>query len=309
MLTGGCSRERVGSLLSGDTVTESLTNTGRAVLVIDIATPSFTDDVRRIDVAFLAIHGCHGEDGKLQGFLETVGIAYTGSGVLASALAMHKPTAKTVVQAAGVLVLPGISIERSRGPDRDARAILAEIALPVMVKPASEGGSVGMAVAHSVGELEALLAAAAASDVEVLAEPFIAGARSVTVGLLEIGGELTALPVLETVATEGEFYDSAAKRDPALRTYHCPADLPAQVTALLANAAITAHRALGCDGYSRSDFVVTPAGVAYWLEVNALPGLSRAGNLATMAAAAGIRYDELVTHILATAKRRRRYTP
>lgn len=307
VLTGGVSGERDRSLLSGTTVIESLERQGYTAHLIDTAAPTFIQDVRHIDVAFLAIAGQYAEDGKLQGLLETLGIPYTGSGVLASALAMRKPAAKAMVASAGVAVLPHVLIHPAGG-----RAVAGKVAerlgLPVIAKPCSEGGSIGIRLAHTEDELADLLADLGTSEGDVFVEPFIPG-QPVTVGVLEHGGEPSALPVLSTRPTGGtEFYDYLAKRDPARHHYECPAQLPDDTARHLAAAACDAHRALGCHGYSRSDFVVTDSGV-YWLEANTLPGLSQTGNLATVAAAAGIEYDKLITHILDTAAPSTKYRP
>jgi D-alanine-D-alanine ligase len=242
-----------------------------------------------------------------RGFLETLGIPYTGSGVLASALAMRKPAAKAMVASAGVAVLPHVLVHRGDAPARAADTV-ERLGLPVIVKPCSEGGSIGIRLARTARELADLIAEPGPADGDALAEPFAHG-QAVTVGVLERAGEPEALPVLATAPAGGsEFYDYHAKRDPARHHYQCPAPLPADTAAALATGACQAHRALGCHGYSRSDFIVTHTGV-FWLEVNTLPGLSRTGNLATAAAAAGIDYDRLVTCILGTATAGHRYRP
>lgn len=300
VVTGGCSRERDGSLLSGATVSDALADTGCAVRQLDIALPTFADDITKVDVAFLAIHGQWAEDGKLQGFLDTIGVPYTGSGVLASALAMHKPTGKAVVAAAGVPTLPSLQL------NTDTASVDETIGWPLIVKPTSEGGSLDLAVAHDLGDLVAVLAVSD-RDVDLFLERFVVGGRAVTVGLVEIDGELTALPPLEA-CVDGEFYDRASKRDARLHRYVCPADLPNGVSSGVVNAGLRAHQALGCDGYSRHDFIIN-GDEFWWLEANTLPGLSVGGNLATAASAAGITYKELVLHLLATARRGRRYVP
>lgn len=287
---------------------ESLTRQGHPARLIDTATPSFTRDVRHIAIAFLAIAGQYAEDGKLQGFLETLGIPYSGSGVLASALAMRKPAAKAMVASARVAVLPHVLVHSVANPAANARQIVERLGLPVIVKPCSEGGSIGIRLARSTHELADVLAGMAASAEDVFAEPFVPG-QAVTVGVLEHADGPCALPVLATQPTGGaEFYDFLAKRDPARHRYECPARMPTDTALNLATAACDAHRALGCRGYSRSDFVATPSGV-FWLEANTLPGLSPTGNLATAAAAAGIEYDKLIGHILDTAVGAARYRP
>jgi D-alanine-D-alanine ligase len=301
LVTGGSSGERDRSLLSGATVAGELRNQGLEFVELDAAGADFADRVREVGVAFLAIAGQWAEDGKLQGLLDSLGVPYTGSGVLASAMAMHKPTAKTVAAAAGVRVLPHHVVDGCGDPEAEARGCAEALGLPVILKPCSEGGSIGMRVFRGTTQLAEALAGAA-HDGEWFAEPFTEGA-AVTCGVLRRDAQLVALPPLETVPVAAEFYDYAAKRDPAGHRYHCPAHLPASTLDAITTAARTAHRALRCDGYSRSDFLVTPGGDLFWLEANTLPGLSAHGNLATMAAAAGISYGELVQAILASAGR------
>ncbi|WP_369254123.1 D-alanine--D-alanine ligase family protein [Geodermatophilus amargosae] len=310
VLTGGRSMERDRSLLSGQAVAEALEAVGHRVRLIDTAEPGLIEGVAGVDVAFLALAGRFGEDGKLQGFLETLAVPYTGSGVLASALGMHKPVAKTVVAASGVSVLPHVLIGgKGTAESTDtAASAMRRLGAPVIVKPLGEGGSVGVAVAHDVAELEELVVGLGQAGEAVLAEPFVTG-TAVSVGVLETdGGDVRALPSLAVRAAR-EFYDYETKRNPALHAYACPAPLPRQVTALIADASCRAHRALGCSGYSRSDFIISADGDAWWLEVNTLPGLSRTGNLATMAAAAGLSYEKLVSQILGAAMHSARYRP
>jgi D-alanine-D-alanine ligase len=168
-------------------------------------------------------------------------------------------------------------------------------------QPASGTGSIGMQVFRDTATLAGALARSAGHG-EWFIEPFTAG-HAVTCGVLWRDGQLTTLPPLETLPTTAEFYDYAAKRNPAGHIYRCPADVPETVLAQIGQGALDAHRALRCSGYSRSDFLVTPDGEVFWLEANTLPGLSEHGNLATMASAARISYDELIRSILANAHR------
>jgi D-alanine-D-alanine ligase len=302
VLTGGGSRERGRSFMSGQAVAEALEATGHVVVVLDTAAAEFTTRVVCIDIAFLAIAGQYAEDGRLQGFLETLSIPYTGSGVLASALGMHKPTAKTVVAAAGVRVLPHVvlDVRDRRAPADMTEEVAAEVGLPCVLKPASEGGSNGVAIARDAEALTRLIASDDLRRDGLFVEPFVTG-RIVTVGVLEVRGEPVALPPLE-VATVRDFYDGESKADAALCDYRCPAPLSPAARAAVSASAIRAHCALGCVGHSRSDFVLDTDLRPWWLEINTLPGLSRTGNLSRMAEAAGISHTELVHHILDAAR-------
>ncbi|WP_160050876.1 D-alanine--D-alanine ligase [Nocardiopsis sp. FR4] len=292
VITGGTSRERDRSLLSGAAVATSLTRQGIPHYLVDPAGPDLPGQLRGAAAAFLAIAGQGAEDGGLQGVLDSLGIPYTGSGVMASAVGMHKPTAKILVAAEGVPVADGELVSAG-----NTSFEWEDLGWPVIVKPTSEGGSVGMAIAHTEAELAAIVEASAE---DLLVERLHPG-QAVTVGVLESAdGTLTALPPLEARTTT-DFYSYEAKRNPDLHTYICPADLPHQVTTHLGWYARDAHRALGCVTYSRSDFMVSEDGTVVWLEINTLPGLSPTGNLAAMAQAAGIDYDQLIAHILRPA--------
>jgi len=300
LVTGGRSGERDRSLLSAEAVGEALDRQGLKFVRLDPSERDFADRILEADVAFLAIAGQWAEDGKLQGLLDNLGVPYTGSGVLASATAMHKPTAKALVAAVGVRVLPHALI--CEGDDLAEVARAAEtLGMPVILKPCSEGGSIGVQVIRDPGRLPKVLVEDARHG-EWLIEPFTAG-NAITCGVLQRDGALVTLPPLQTVPTTAEFYDYAAKRDPGGHRYLCPAMVPGSVLAEISRSTLAAHLALRCSGYSRSDFLVTPDGDVFWLEANTLPGLSRHGNLATMAGAAGIGYDELITTILANARR------
>ncbi|MEK0097729.1 D-alanine--D-alanine ligase [Streptomyces sp. A475] len=306
VVSGGRSTERERSLMSGRAALESLDRQGYTTVFLDAADKDFADQVRGADVAFLAIAGQYAEDGKLQGLLESLSIPYTGSGVTASAIGMHKTLAKTVAAAAGVAVLPSVTVP-ARDRDTITQAITCTMTFPLILKPLSEGGSIGMRVCHDSAELASALPTARAAD-GWFAEPFTTG-TPVTCGILEVDGSPLPLPPLETLPTEAEFYDYATKRDKTKYHYRCPAELPSATLDAITTAALTAHSALACNGYSRSDFIVTPDGSPIWLEINTLPGLSHTGNLATMAAATGIDYDQLIRMILATATTNGGYRP
>jgi D-alanine-D-alanine ligase len=301
LVTGGRSGERDRSLLSAGAVGEAFWRQSLKYVRLDPLDEGFADRIRAVDVAFLAIAGQWAEDGKLQGLLDSLGVSYTGSGVLASAAAMHKPTAKALVSAAGVKILPHILLSEGGDIESTARDCCVTLGMPVILKPCSEGGSIGVQVVRTPAQLTMALAEEAERG-EWLIEPFTEGS-AVTCGVLQRDGTLMTLPPLQTVPTTAEFYDYAAKRNPDGHRYLCPAAIPGAALAEISRNTLAAHRALRCSGYSRSDFLVTPDGEVFWLEANTLPGLSRHGNLATMARAAGISYDELVATILANAHR------
>jgi len=309
VITGGWSRERDRSLLSGHAVMGSLARQGIEAIRLDLdAGPKdLLAGLGGVGLAFLAIAGRGGEDGRLQGLLETLRIDYTGSGVRACALGMHKPLAKTAVAAAGVSVPAGTVVDSVGGVELEVERIGHLFGWPVIVKPVGEGGSIGLRVATGPSELAEALRCREAGG-ELMVERFHPG-RPVSVGVLEDQqGACCVLPTLETEAPGG-VYTYEAKRGQAECVYHCPARVSAAVQEVLRRQAVAAHRALGCHSYSRHDFVVTGDGSVLWLEVNTLPGLSEAGNLARMAAGAGLTYDQLVAHIVRGARVDRRAQP
>ncbi|MEU5281089.1 D-alanine--D-alanine ligase [Streptomyces asoensis] len=308
VITGGWSRERDRALLSGRTVAGALDEMGVKTRVIDLSEPreDLLDSLVEAERAFLAIAGRGAEDGRLQGLLETLGVPYTGSGVLASAIGMNKIHAKTVVSAAGIRVPVGTRIEPRALPDDEAARISSMLELPVILKPISEGGSIGIQLATSGESLASALFHVA--DEELMAEAFHPG-RTLSIGVLEDrAGLLHALPPLEAVTPNG-IYSYAAKRGTADCAYHCPARVSAITLDDLKSQAVAAHRTLHCHSYSRHDFIVDNDGLAWWLEVNTLPGLSKSGNFARMAQADGIPYELLLTHILRGADIDRRARP
>ncbi|MBP6704755.1 MAG: D-alanine--D-alanine ligase [Vicinamibacteria bacterium] len=256
---------------------------------------------RAIDVAFLALHGKYGEDGTIQGLLELSGIPYTGSGVLASALAMDKVMAKRVLAAEGIPVPRGVHVSRADlVEDGDRSLAQANALLPAVVKPSKQGSSVGMSLVDSKDAMEKALRLALDHDDEALVEERIFGAE-ITVGVIgSLGGRgLEALPVVEIVSKR-EFFDYQAKYDPAQCEEICPARISGEATRAAQALAVRAHRSLGCRGYSRTDMILGPDGPVV-LEVNTLPGMTMNSLLPKAAAAAGIPFPELLHRIVTLA--------
>jgi D-alanine-D-alanine ligase len=289
VLMGGLSAEREVSLNSGAAVLKALTSQGVDAVGIDVG----RDLAQRlaaesVQVAFIALHGRFGEDGSVQGLLEMMGIPYTGSGVLASALAINKVYSKIVFRSAGLTVAPYQVLRRGE-PLNLAHP------LPVVVKPSQEGSSVGVSIVREQEQMEPAVNEAFRYDAEVLVERFIDG-REVQVGILD-GKALGAIEIVP----KNEFYDFEAKYTAGMAEHILPARLPAAIYAEVLKAGEKAHAALGCDCYSRVDFLVTSAGESYILEVNTLPGMTDLSLLPEIARGAGIEFDELVQRILAAA--------
>ncbi|MEV7393964.1 D-alanine--D-alanine ligase [Streptomyces sp. NPDC091215] len=306
VITGGWSSERGRSLRSAQAVLSALQEMGVQAETVDLKTDQreLGDRIEGATTVFLAIAGRGGEDGRLQGYLETRGIDYTGSGVLASAVCMHKLTAKTIVRAAGVLTPEATAVSHQVKVDVEAARIVDRLGPDIIIKPVNEGCSIGLHLPRGNDELIAALLDASTTD--LMAEAYHQG-RSISVGVLqdETTGRLKTLPPIEAETADG-VYTHAAKENSDLCTYHCPAPLPEDVEKALREQAVAAHRALGCHNYSRHDFIVTADQRALWLEANTLPGLSHQGSLPRMAQAAGISYQQLVSLILRGARTDRR---
>ena len=251
---------------------------------------------RRIDVAFIALHGPYGEDGTLQGMLEIVGIPYVGSGVLASALAMDKAMAAKMLAAEGIPVARAVVIERQECDEETMRR--ASALIPAFVKPSRQGSSIGMSLVSRSQELGPAVERAFEYDSRVLVEERLDG-REITVGVIG-NRRLTALPVVEIVPRR-EFFDYRAKYDPALCDEICPAELAPDVVLEVQDIAVGAHRALDCRGYSRVDMMLTADRGAVVLEVNTLPGMTINSLFPKAASAAGIPFGELLDRLVRLA--------
>lgn len=292
LLMGGRSAERDVSLRTGAAVLAALRRLGERAVAIDACGDVPGALARRgVDVAFIALHGRGGEDGTVQGLLECLGIPYTGSGVLGSALAMDKKQSKLIFRAQGI---PTPDFEVFARGTRGAK--LARLAPPVVVKPTNEGSSVGMTVVRTRGGLARALARAFRYDPEAIVERYLPG-RELTVGVLDDA----ALPAVEVRPRSG-LYDYRSKYTAGRTEYLVPAPIDARLAARVGALAVAAHRALGCRGASRVDFRLDGRGRPTVLEVNTIPGMTETSLLPKAAAAAGIGFDELVARILRSAR-------
>ena len=309
VLTHSASPERAGAARSAMTVQSALSQLGWHTKVVDLRRPSAVRHIIEADLAFVAGHGWYSEDGKVQGLLEVMCLPYTGSGVLASATAMHKPTANGVLRHAGLRVPRWRDVDPGDAPAAEAARLVQELGLPLFVKPASGGGSIGSGIARDIDTLIDRLAAEQRQQprVALMASAYVSGVDT-SVGLIELDGRLEMLPILAT-EHDGEFYDHEIKHDPARRRHRCPADLSVEIAGLVGTMARRAFRALGCHGLGRVDFIVDRDSIPWCLEVNTVPGLSEQGNLATMGRAAGLTYCEMVEAIAATAFSKPFYRP
>jgi len=286
---GGWSAEREISLMSGKSVHQALLNRGVDAHAIDADKKTVMQQLEMggYDRAFIVLHGRGGEDGVIQAVLEMLGIPYTGSGVMGSALTMDKWRTKLLWQAAGI---PGARYvlldERS-----DHDAVIRQLGLPLFVKPAREGSSIGVSKVKSAAELQAAYQAARRYDDLVLAEEFIAG--------MEVQFPILGRQVLPSIRVETpcEFYDYQAKYFRDDTRYTCPGLPPVQEQALH-EGILRAFDVAGCRGWARVDLIVTPGGAPYFLEINTVPGMTGHSLVPMGARVAGIEFDELVWRIL-----------
>ena len=297
VLMGGWSSEREVSLLSGQRVLKSLESQGFRAVGIDI-NRSFADQIKKakIDLAFVILHGRPGEDGTIQGFLELQGIPYTGSGVAASAVGMDKLFTKMLFQQSGIPTPEFVAI----AAEQEIKPALAEaerrFGYPMIVKPRSEGSSVGIEILTGKRGADDCCLRAHRGFGSFLVEPFVTGMIA-TAGILED----EVLPILELVPKQREFYDYEAKYTHGETEFVIPARLDPRIEKRICELALKAHRVLGCRGFSRVDMVVCESKRPFFLELNTLPGLTEVSDLPAEAEAAGISYDELIFRIAAGA--------
>lgn len=299
VLFGGRSAEREISLISGSGVLQALQSKGIDAHAFDPAERSLAElAAEKFDRVFIALHGRYGEDGTLQGALELLGIPYTGSGVMTSSVGMDKVTTKIVWLAAGVPTPRYVTI--AAGANVDADAIVAELGLPLIVKPPLEGSTIGITKVLDAAGLQAAVDLARQYDKVVLVEQFIQG-REFSVPVLGSGPTARALPIVEIVAPEGN-YDYQNKYFTDDTKYHCPASLDAATTAAIQAHVVNAYRALGCEGWSRIDVLLRESDNApFLLEVNTSPGMTTHSLVPMAARAEGTSYEDLCVDILRSA--------
>lgn len=299
LIAGGTSGERPISLASKDGALAALQQAGYQVEWLD---PAKKEDLMRLiqddfDVAFLALHGKGGEDGTIQGFLEMIGLPYTGSGVFSSALSIDKQKAKTFYRAHGIKT-PASAYVR-RGEPFDAERIMQELGQKCVVKAATEGSSLGIYIVEGAKAVRQAINDALALDTAALIEQYIAGTE-LTVVVLGAEGNAEALPIIEIIP-QAESYDFDSKYAPGGSEHICPARLSDEDTAHIMATAVAAHNALCCHGVSRTDFILDANGDAWVLETNTLPGMTATSLLPDAAKAAGISFPELCTKLVQSA--------
>ncbi len=295
VLFGGKSAEREVSLKSGSAVLAALLRQGVDAYAFDPAHQQL-GELTSFDCAFIALHGRYGEDGTIQGALELMSIPYTGSGVMASSVGMDKWRSKLLWKVLNIAT-PDFEMVDAQS---DFAAIEKKLGLPLFVKPANEGSSIGISKVKQAGGLHGAYLLAAQADPLVIAEKFIGGGEY-TVGILEdANAGFTPLPIVRIVP-KTEFYDYEAKYLRDDTQYLCPCGLSAEKQAQIQAEALQAFRAIGCRGWGRVDFLMDEAEIHYFLEVNTSPGMTDHSLVPMAAKAAGISFDALVMRILELA--------
>jgi D-alanine-D-alanine ligase len=307
VLKGGRSLERSVSLRSGAHVQEALQRLGHDVVALD-AGPELIAELlaAKPDVAFIALHGRDGEDGTVQGLLEAIGTPYTGSGPAACMCCTDKVLAKHLMRDAGVPTPEFYALRETSIKELGAAAAMGEIehrlGFPLVVKPAVGGSALGVKFARTGEELPGSLVGAFSYDRSVLIERYVKG-RDLAVSVLN-GAEsgAMALPVVEAVPREEDFYDYESRYEIGMTTFVCPAELGAETTERAQELAVRVYDLLGCHGVARVDLMLEEGTGELWvLETNVVPGLTETSLLPQAADAAGIGFDELVVRILDSA--------
>ena len=301
VLFGGSSAEREISNLSGAGVLQALQSRGVDAHAFD---PSVRElvELKHDGFArcFIALHGRHGEDGTVQGALELLGIPYTGSGVMASSVAMDKVMTKRIWQADGLPTPKYVRLAFDQQSREQIRAVPDVLGLPLIVKPPREGSSIGVTKVRGYSEMQDAVSLSARYDTDVLCEEFIDG-EEVTCALLGHGLDAEALPVVRIAAPEGA-YDYQNKYFTDDVKYHCPSGLPAAEEHYIQQIALAAYRTLGCRGWGRADVMIRASDrKAFLLEMNTSPGMTTHSLVPMSARAAGIDYPDLCLRILASA--------
>jgi D-alanine-D-alanine ligase len=298
VISGGISSEREISLLTGKNIYQSLLESGYNSLFIDLK-DDFYSKLKEINLAFLAVHGRYGEDGTAQGLLELMKIPYTGSGVLASAIAINKVMSKKILIYENIPTPEYIELNSASGEGLKEMVSVIEkkFDYPIIVKPNSEGSTIGVNIVQKKDQLKHAVKEAIKYDNKILVEEYIKG-RELTVSI--IGREPVALPIIEIKPKSG-FYDYKSKYTKNMTQYIVPAELDKKVANRVSEMALKCHRVLECSGISRVDFILDDTGNAYVFELNTMPGMTATSLVPKAAKAAGIDFALLVEIILDSA--------
>ena len=303
VVMGGPSAEEQISLSTGHAMASALRSKGYNVKEIRLVPHSFSEQVKEsgADVVVIAVHGLYGEDGRLQSALEMMGIPYTGSGVLASSVSMNKLTAKRVFLGSNIPTPDYMFLHRrDRGKQDMIKAITDKFSLPVVVKPVSQGSSLGVTIEKEISGLQKALDDAFQYDEEVLVEEYIAGQETSVCMMRLKDGSVKVWPVI-LIHPHAEWYDFNAKYSAGGVDHLVPAPLPEDITRTLKDISVKAFEVLGCAGVARTDCMVDKNGKCYVLEMNTVPGMTPTSLVPDAARAEGTDFGDLCEMILETA--------
>ena len=303
VVMGGPSAEEQISLYTGRAMAEALRGKGYQVKEIRLVPHNFSEQVKEsgADVVVIAVHGLYGEDGRLQSVLEMMGIPYTGSGVLASSVSMNKLTAKRVFLGSGIPTPDYIFLHRrDRGKQDMIKVITDKFSLPVVVKPVSQGSSLGVTIEKEISGLQKALDEAFQYDEEVLVEEYIAGQETSVCMIRLKDGSVKVWPVI-LIHPHAEWYDFNAKYSVGGVDHLVPAPLPQDIIRTLKDISVKAFEVLGCSGVARTDCMIDQDGKCYVLEMNTVPGMTPTSLVPDAAKAEGTNFSDLCEMILETA--------
>ncbi|HIV75441.1 MAG TPA: D-alanine--D-alanine ligase [Candidatus Pseudogracilibacillus intestinigallinarum] len=295
VLYGGVSNEREVSISSSKGIIEALEKNGHDVIGIDFHPERLQEVIElNVDLVFIGLHGKHGEDGCVQGLLDMLEIPYVGSGVMASSVAMNKFKAKQLFEQAGIPVAKGeqYRMDQETNIDEVVDHIHANFEFPFVIKPNREGSTVGLTIVRHENETKEAVKKAAENDLYILVEQFIKG-KELTVPVLGEIHKEKSLPIIEIIP-KNELYDYEAKYSVGGSEHIIPARIDKDITEKIQAYAVLAHQILGCETYSRADFLLTEEGIPYILEVNTLPGMTPTSLFPDAAKSIGISYEEMI---------------
>lgn len=300
VVMGGPSAEREVSLNTGAAIANALREYGYTnVVEIDLDPRNFGKQLAesKAEVVFNAVHGLYGEDGRLQTLLEIREMPYTGSGMIASVSCMDKVITKRMLRDAGISTPACLIVNKKESGIKEK--IMQRFSLPVVIKPASQGSSIGVEIVKEENQLDEALANAFKYSRDILVEEFIGG-KELTVSMMQKDGEVVALPVIH-IAPHSGMYDYHSKYTKGATEYICPADLDEEITKKVQEISKQAYEVLGCSGVARADVMLDEEGNGYVLEINTVPGMTATSLVPKAAAAAGISFPELCNIILQSA--------
>lgn len=300
VVMGGPSAEREVSLNTGAAIANALREYGYTnVVEIDLDPRNFGKQLAesKAEVVFNAVHGLYGEDGRLQTLLEIREMPYTGSGMIASVSCMDKVITKRMLRDAGISTPACLIVNKKENGIKEK--IMQRFSLPVVIKPASQGSSIGVEIVKEEKQLDEALANAFKYSRDILVEEFIGG-KELTVSMMQKDGEVVALPVIH-IAPHSGMYDYHSKYTKGATEYICPADLDEETTKKVQEISKQAYEVLGCSGVARADVMLDEEGNGYVLEINTVPGMTATSLVPKAAAAAGISFPELCNIILQSA--------